>query len=162
MNKSDHDTLDWFGKTRDVVGMSPRFENVCIPVRLRRSRNTHLEIHHLFLMLHGLPTIRPRAEKTAPSLVHDMYVAEREGLDPVRADGSTLGEVLLRGTAFTPGFALRLRYSGGWNPFVGKEMSIIVSGFDISFRDTKTRHEYMRGPVRLLNCSGHGRFITDQ
>lgn len=39
------------------------------------------------------------ALQTAPSLVHDMYVAQRGGLDPVRADGSTLGEVVMRGEA---------------------------------------------------------------
>lgn len=39
---------------------------------------------------------------TAPSLIQDMYVAERGGLDPVPADGATLGEVLLRGTKKHP------------------------------------------------------------
>lgn len=33
----------------------------------------------------------------APSLVHEMYVAEKGGLEAVPADGVTLGEVLIKG-----------------------------------------------------------------
>ncbi|CAM9233256.1 unnamed protein product, partial [Sphacelaria rigidula] len=40
----------------------------------------------------------------APSLVHDMYVAQRGGLDPVRADGSTIGEVVMRGNGVMKGY----------------------------------------------------------
>lgn len=48
--------------------------------------------------LHVMPRLpRSRIWSVAPSLVHDMYVAERGGLVPVPADGVTLGEVLLRG-----------------------------------------------------------------
>lgn len=39
----------------------------------------------------------------APSLVHEMYVAEKGGFDAVPADGVTLGEVLLRGAQLTTG-----------------------------------------------------------
>ncbi|CAM9531240.1 unnamed protein product [Ectocarpus sp. 12 AP-2014] len=40
----------------------------------------------------------------APSLVHEMYVAEKGGFDAVPADGVTLGEVLLRGNAVMKGY----------------------------------------------------------
>lgn len=44
-------------------------------------------------------SLRPLSHRVlaVPSLIHDMYVAERESLRAVPADGVTLGEVVLRG-----------------------------------------------------------------
>ncbi|CBJ28329.1 acyl-CoA synthase [Ectocarpus siliculosus] len=84
----------------------------------------------------------------APSLVHEMYVAEKGGFDAVPADGVTLGEVLLRGNAVMKGYLnneeatkeafdqgqwfrtgdMAVQHPGGRVEIKDREKDIIISG----------------------------------
>ncbi|CAM9181251.1 unnamed protein product, partial [Hapterophycus canaliculatus] len=101
----------------------------------------------------------------ASSLVHEMYVAVRGGLDPVPPDGETLGEVLLRGNAVMKGYLkndeatngtfdqgewlrtgdLAVQHPGGRVEIKDREKDIIISGGEnISSIEVETalyRHE---------------------